>query len=264
MENNKNTITIIICLAVFIILMLIVVFALSWIKCDGLRIFVQTILSTIATVSLANVAWEVIAKKRFADSLLNQVKISQNIAKSGIDSIYIDFHDIDWKHEFANTNSFTAAFVYAYSWRSQNDATIKEFVKKRKHRQKMRIIVPDPEIDEVVSDLDRRFGFETGKTKMNIEDCIKYYCDLSVPVYLFEGTLQASYYLMDKTALMSFFSHTKAKGTVPAIKANLHGNMYEYIKGDVDALVSRSDKVKSITIEINKDGRKVKLEREGK
>ena len=53
--------------------------------------------------------------------LLKQVRISENIAQSGIDSVYVDFRDIDWKKEFENTKSFTAAFVYAYSWRSHNE-----------------------------------------------------------------------------------------------------------------------------------------------
>ena len=97
-----------------------------------------------------------------------------------------------------------------------------------------------------MSDLDRRFNFESGETRKRVEDCIKYYCDLGVSVYVFEGTLQASYYLMDQVGIMSFFTHSKEKGTVPALKANKSGNMYKYIHEDIASLLNRSCKVTKI------------------
>ena len=112
--TNKNVWTILISLALFLGFMAINFFGLNKISNDAIRLFSLTLSSTVATVILANVLWEVIAKENFAKSLLNQVKISENIAKSGIDTVYMDFRDIDWKTEFENTKGFTAAFVYAY------------------------------------------------------------------------------------------------------------------------------------------------------
>ena len=113
-----------------------------------------------------------------------------------------------------------------------------------------------------MSDLDRRFNFETGTTKKRIEDCIKYYYDLGVSVYVFEGTLQSSYYLMDQVGIMSFFTHSKDKGTVPALKANKTGNMYKYINDDVNSLLKRSCRVTSINIEIVDGARTTTIRRE--
>ena len=248
--TNKNIWTILISVVVFLVLMVINFCGLERIQNDALRILLLTISSTVATVVLANVLWEVIAKENFAKSMLDQVKISENIAKSGIDAVYVDFRDIDWKKEFKNTKSFTAAFVYAYSWRSNNDTAIREFASKNSRRKKMRIIVPDPENNSIMSDLDRRFNFECGETRKRVEDCIKYYCDLGITVYVFEGTLQSSYYLMDQVGIMSVFTHSKGKGAVPALKANKTGNMYKYINDDLNALIKRSCRVTGISIEI--------------
>ena len=126
----------------------------------------------------------------------------------------------------------------------------------------MKIIVPDPENRDIMSDLDRRFNFESGETRKRVEDCIKYYCDLGVSVYVFEGTLQASYYLMDQVGIMSFFTHSKEKGTVPALKANKSGNMYKYIHEDIASLLNRSCKVTKISIEIIDGGRKTTIYKE--
>lgn len=258
---NKNVWTILICLAIFVGLMIVNFFGLNKIHDDAIRIFSLTISSTFATVILANVLWEVIAKENFAKTLLKQVKISENIAKSGIDAVYVDFREINWKKEFENTKSFTAAFVYAYSWRSNNDSTIRAFASKGSRRKKMKIIVPDPEIDAIMSDLDRRFNFEKGETRKRVEDCIKYYCDLGVAVYVFEGTLQSSYYLMDQVGVMSFFTHSKEKGTVPALRAVKTGNMYKYIDSDLQAILNRSSRVTSISIDIEDGVRRTTIRR---
>ena len=126
--TNRNIVTNIICVISFLIFMALNFFVISKISNDTVRNFLSILFSTIATVLLANVLWEGIAKENFARSLLKQVRISENIAQSGIDSVYVDFRDIDWKKEFENTKSFTAAFVYAYSWRSHNEKSIKEVV----------------------------------------------------------------------------------------------------------------------------------------
>lgn len=260
--TNRNASTIKKCAILFFGFVVLNFFVIDKINSDTARNFLSILSSTIATVLLANVLWEVIAKENFAKSLLNQVKISENIAQSGIDSVYVDFRDIDWKKEFENTKSFTAAFVYAYSWRSHNENAIKAFFAKKSHKKNTRIIVPDPENEDIMSDLDRRFNFENGETRKRIEDCIKFYCDLGISVYLFEGTLQASYYLMDKAGIMSFFTHSKEKGVVPALKAHKSGNMYKYISQDISSMLSRSCKVKRINIEIIDGVRKVTVWKE--
>ena len=259
--TNKNVWTILISIPLVLVLMAISFFGFSKITNDAIRNFLQILFSTFATVILANVLWEVIAKENFAKSLLEQVKISENIAKSGIDAVYVDFREIDWEKEFENTKSFTAVFVYAYSWRSHNDLIIKAFASKRSRRNRMSIIVPDPEIEELMFDLDRRFNFEKGETRKRVEDCICYFCKLGVNVYVFEGTLQSSYYLMDQVGVMSFFAHSKEKGTVPAIRAVKTGNMYRYIENDIKAIRDRSTRITSISIDNTEGIRKTIIRR---
>ena len=248
--TNRNVLTIIISAIVVLAILTINYYVLNGIQNDAVRILSITFMSTVATVILANVLWEVIARESFSKYLLNQVKISENIAQSGIDTVYVDFKEIDWKTELAKTNSFTAAFIYAYSWRSNNDTSIKTFAKKRSKRRKMRIIVPDPENSNIMTDLDRRFNFENGETRRRIEDCISYYLELGATVYAFDGTMQSTYYLMDDDGIMAFFSHSAEKGSVPAIKASKKGEMYKYIEKDLEAMIQRSIKLEKIDIKI--------------
>lgn len=252
--KDKNIKTIFWCSLAFLALLIINFLFVEKITCDSVRIFFATLVSTVATVLLANVLWELLAKKNFANSLLDLVKISENISKSGIDTVYVDFRDINWNEEFKNTKSFTAAFTYAYSWRNTYQNAIERYAGSSKRRKSMRIVVPDPEDPNCMKELDRRFNSETGATRKKIEDCIKYFKDIGANVYLYKGTLQSSYYMLDKVSIMSFFPHAKEKGSVPAIRASKSGNMYAYISKDLDSLISQSERVQDITINIDADG----------
>lgn len=84
-------------------------FGISRIGNDAIRIFLFSLSSTIATVILASVLWEVIAKENSAKSLHNQVKISENNTKSEIDVngktkytrvLYFTIHICQRKPEF--------------------------------------------------------------------------------------------------------------------------------------------------------------------
>lgn len=260
--SKENQSTLFIGLITFILLMVLNFWIVPLIPISGLKVFLQTLLSTIATVILAGVLWEILAKERFAKSLLNQVGIKENIAQSGIDTVYLDFQKIKWDEEFEDTKSFTAAFVYAYTWRNDNNSVIRSFATENASR--MTIIVPDPKNNENVSDLARRFNYTNKKTKELIEDCIKYFFDLGASVYVFEGTLQSSYYFMDKSAIMSVFPHTIEKGLIsaPAIKTNCNGKMYEFIQDDLHCLKQRSEKVTYINIDITEDKRTVTMRKE--
>ena len=130
----------------------------------------------------------------------------------------------------------------------------------------MRIIVPDPELPDVVDTLDNRFSFKQGETYTRITDCIDYYVNQlgpNIDVYLYKGTLQASYYLFDNHAIMGFESHKEKKAIVPAIKAMKGGDIYSYIQEDIDSLLidNRSQLVESIKNEDTGKNRKVTIGR---
>ena len=110
--TNKNIWTILISLGCFLIIMILNFCAVDKISNDALRIFLLTLLSTIATVILANVLWEVIAKDNFAKSILEQVKISENIAQSGLDFIYLDLEHTNYQLDEAFEKQIMAAKLH--------------------------------------------------------------------------------------------------------------------------------------------------------
>lgn len=258
--KNKNWKVIALCAVLFLVLTLVIFLGVDKIYNDTCRIYLNTLLSTIATVLLANVLWEIIAKESFADSLLKLVSISNNIEASGIETVYINFLDINWEMELRGTKSFWVAVTYATTWRESNRSRLEDFLKKDGNQ--MNVILPDPEIEANMSEYDRRFNFENGKTKKRVEEAIRAFYKLGATVYLYPGTMQASYYKLDRVGIMSFYNHLQEKGSVPAIKAEEHGKFYSFIEKDLNAIHEKSVKVTEVNI-IGDDVRQIVIRREG-
>lgn len=261
MINNRNCKLILKCSICFFASFFLVFFVLNNIPDETWRVFSSTVVTTIGAAALVNVLWELFAKISFTDYLLNLVRISNNISNSGLDTVYINFLDIRWDTELKHTKSFTAVFTYAETWRKTNRASLESFIKNNKTKA-MKIIVPDPEDKEIMDEFDRRFNYEEGETKHRIEDCIDFFYKMEACIFLYHGSIQASYYLLDDIAFMSFFNHSKVQGEVPALKIDIGGNMFNYIQNEIKSILRDSDEVIAFekTLDENRH-RKVFIER---
>ena len=80
------------------------------------------------------------------------------------------------------------------------------------------------------------------------------YSELGAKVYLYNKSLQATYYVMDTVAFMAFFKHSPGKATVPYIRAESNGSFYNYIETEQAAILDASVRV-SVTVDAN--GKKI-------
>ena len=124
--TKGNLITIIISLITAIVSFGCVVYLIPQITNTQMQLFFTTVISTIGAAFLVNFLWEIFAKKRFAESVLEMAKISKNIEQSGVDHIDIDFSSINWQAELTKTHNLTAIFTYAQTWRNSNRVTIQQ------------------------------------------------------------------------------------------------------------------------------------------
>lgn len=119
-----------------------------------------------------------------------------------------------------------------------------------KRKNKFTVIMPDYENEDIMAEFDRRYNYTSGKTRALIEDAIVDYSALGAKVYLFNKSLQATYYVMDNVALMAFFKHSPGKATVPYIRAESTGSFYDYIVSEKTAILDASVSV-SVTTDAN-------------
>ena len=257
--KNRNWKIICLCVFSFLLLFAVVVFGVDKIPHDGVRIFLSTLLSTVATVLLANVLWEFIAKESFASSLMEIVSISKNIADSGVEAVYVDFLEINWKKLLQESKTLCVVVTYATTWRESNRSHLRNFLKEKGN--KLTVILPDPEIQPNLDEYGRRFNLSPMEVKKRIEDSVLEFYQMGAHVYLYPGTMSASYYIFDNVGIMSFYNHQKKKSTVPAIKAERHGKLYSFLDQEIQSLKSQSAKVETVTSGSSDSGRIIKIGR---
>ncbi|MBV1756500.1 MAG: hypothetical protein KMY55_01530 [Dethiosulfatibacter sp.] len=213
--------------------------SMTWSNYNIWKITILSFLATVQSLLIALILWEIIAKKSFAEELLLLSSISSNINKSGIEYVYVNFLEIDWREVLERANELTVVMTYGKTWRDSNRDALEKF-----HNEggRIKIYLPDFHYDEISDELDRRFSYEKGKTKSLIHDTCEAFCDLNADIFYYKGTFQNSYYLVDDISYMSFFNHHKEKKTVPAIKAVKGGTIYSYVSDEIAAISKNSVK----------------------
>lgn len=205
------------------------------------QLFFSTIVATIGAAFLVNFLWELFAKRRFAESIFAVAEISRNIKQSGVDHIDTDFINIDWRTELSRTHSITAIVTYARTWRHANNSALEQFAKSKDN--KFTVILPNCEDENIMAEFDRRYNYNSGETRKAIEEAIKEFSHMGADIYLYKGSLQATYYVMDNVAIMAFFKHSQGRGPVPYIRAESTGKFYDYIEKEKDAILKASTRI---------------------
>ncbi len=225
-------------------LLLIIIFGVGiyftsyeWTQSNNTRIFLLSVFSTVFSLLIVFTLWETIGKRSFAKDMLHLAKISTNINESGIEYVYSDFKKIIWREELKYANTLTIAFSYGETWRNYNLQALEELTR---DKAKITIYFPNYLDPIVVSSLSMRFSYSIEEIVSRIKQSAKVFSQLGASVFLYNGTFQSSYYLIDNIGFMAPFNHKKEKSYVPAIKVARGGSMYEYIRNEIDAIHENS------------------------
>lgn len=201
------------------------------------------VISTCASIFGAGAAWEVVCKKSFAKEILLLNDVSENYIESGIEFIFSNFNDINWKKELQDTKYLKVFMTYGYTWRNRNRELIEKIVKDGE----VTVVLPDFTVKEIYDELDRRFKYgsydENGKNESTseiIKKAAKDFRSMGATVKLYSGTILSSYYAFDSHYIFAPFKHhNEKKGSVPAIKCS-RGTFYEFCKIDMDTILNVS------------------------
>ena len=241
-KKNEKRKTLIICVAVIIGLLCIIIstfISSPWNQYDNYRIMINTVLSTIATVAFASIAWEAWCKYAFSRDIIDMVGISDNLAKSGVFAIENSFYDIAWNELLVGRKSITVVISYSTKWGQSNQELIKEAIKAG---CVLTVALPDTNNSKLIEALSYRFeGVENIKER--IHDAEKYYQSLGAKITYYQKSLQTSFYLIDEIGILVPFNHQAAHGghapSVPAFISHKPGFIYDYVEREVSAIVGR-------------------------
>ena len=210
---------------------------------------VQNVVRDIGSLMLASIAVTLIlelgAKRVFLDELLSRVHLSKEIELAGIIAFNRSFHDnIDWSDLFSTVHELDIFFVHGRTWRNEHG---EQLIAAAKRGIRIRVVLPDPNDDIVLSEIARR----TNHSKQAIQERILLAKDefyhlqtegAKITVWFLPIVPLFSFYRFDHKMILSLYSHRREQKLerihVPAFILENDGSLYKFIQEDFDAMVT--------------------------
>jgi len=199
--------------------------------------------------------WELLVKRSFLDEVLAKVRVAEEIKLAGIVRITDVWHrDIDWELYFSNVKKLDIFFAYAHTWRSNYDKQLKEIAKRKDVR--IRVVLPNPEDEQIVSELARRFNYTPGKVKDLIIEAKEYFIELKrigvsngcqINVWFLPVVPLFAFYRFDRIAVFTLYSHSRERVPIPSFVVEMGGTLYDYIRKEFDAMIRPNGLARLIT-----------------
>ncbi len=189
--------------------------------------------------------WELWAKRAFLDEILAKAQISKELSFAGIVKITDSFHnDIDWKSYFRSVNKLDIFFAYGQTWRNVHRRELQDLASREGAR--IRVVLPDPEDQNTVDDLARRFGYSSERLRSLISEATSDFLSLrptdaaqggSVEIWHLPATPVFSFYRFDGVGILALYNHRKDRAPVPTFVCEMGGTLYDYIRTEFEAMI---------------------------
>ena len=217
---------------------------------------VQNIGALLLVMGAITLLWEFWAKRAFLDEVLAKVQMADEVKQAGFVRVTDSFHrDIDWETLFRSVKKLDIFFAYGYTWRSTHAEELKKVAARKGAR--IRIVLPDPEDTQTVSELARRFNFTPEKIIELIRDAEKDFRNLhicadsgaQIDIWFLPATPQFSFYRFDSLAIFALYSHSRERTPIPTFVVEMGGTLYDYIRKEFDAMIRPDGLARHITDE---------------
>lgn len=241
MNRKINKWVIVVSIGLFIIFSLLTFVCNAYITDTAWKILLNTIFSSLASISGVALLWELIAKKSFSNDLYQMIQISSNLQDSGIENIYF-YRDVDWGNELKKTKSLKIFFAYGSTFRKNHMDELKKI-------DNLVVYLPNLEDEKIVDNLDYRFCYGSYSSKKEesvnkkIFDAICEFKEWGAKVYLHNMIHAHTLYELDKCCIFANYKHSRSRGNVLTLKANKSGAIYKFVNEEFESIQNNSEEV---------------------
>jgi hypothetical protein len=200
---------------------------------SGAAIFISGVLA---------VLWEKAGKRAFADEILAKANMSRDLAEAGIDVITHSFKDdrINWDQLFKNACRLDLFVAYGHSWRNTQSERIDRLLSDA--AATIRVILPDPEDDEVVKNLSGRFEMKPESVKQEIDETRKFFerrvkkAKGKVELYFTRITPVFSFYRFNNKVVFALYNHRRGQQLVPSFICDKEGFLFQFFSAEFEGI----------------------------
>jgi hypothetical protein len=228
-----------------VIIGLVLMFASSPVHAAGYLKFATLLEESGAAVFISGVLaalWELAGKRAFADEILAKANMSRDLADAGIDVVTHSFQDhrISWEQLFKNACRLDIFIAYGHTWRNTQLERIDKLLSN--NDAKLRVILPDPEDDEVVKTLSVRFEMEPNEVKTAIADAKEFFehrkkrSKGTVEIYFTRVLPMFSFYRFNNKVVFALYNHRLGRLPVPSFVCDEEGFLFQYFTDEFEGI----------------------------
>lgn len=187
--------------------------------------------------------WDLLGKRALLDEVLAKAQLSRDIDEAGVSRITDTFQSakLDWPSYFRAANNLDIFVSYARSWRNTYLEELRRVARKKNTR--IRVVLPDPEDEQTVLELSRRFDYTPEHLVNLIEEAKEDFDRLRSPsggkveVWFLPVAQTFSFYIFDQIAMIALYTHRRERLPVPTLVCDKGGWLHEYVRKEFDAMV---------------------------
>jgi hypothetical protein len=226
-----------------------------WKNYEVWQTVVQNVGSLLLVTVVITILWELWGKRAFLDEVLAKAQVSKEIAFAGITKITDSFHhDIDWRSYFRTVNKLDIFFAYARTWRNTYTQELQEVASREDAR--IRVVLPDPENEQTVIELARRFNYTPEELRTLIREAETQFRSLRssigakgahIDIWFLPAAPLFTFYRFDRIAILALYSHCRERVPVPTFVCEMGGTLYDYIRKEFEAMIRQGGLARLIT-----------------
>jgi hypothetical protein len=196
--------------------------------------------------------WDLVGKRAFTDEILAKANMSRDLADAGIEVFTGNFRDhrIPWPEMFKGANRLDLFVSYASTWRNNHISDIQRLLSRKDGR--IRVILSDPNNEDLLAVLAKRFGREQDYLKKQIEESIKFWQERNndieepkngkgkVEIYLTDVAPFFTFYVFNTKAVAAFYNHRQGIKPVPAFVCDEDGYMFRYLADEFEGILGNA------------------------
>lgn len=226
-----------------------------WESREVWQIVIQNVGSLMLVAVAITLLWELRLKRAFLDEVLAKAQVSKEVTFAGIVKITDSFHhDIDWKSYFQTVNKLDIFFAYGQTWRKIHREELREVANREGAR--IRVVLPDPEDEQTVSELARRFECNNEELKKLIQEAKEDFLSLQsekvgkgaqINIWFLPAAPHFTFYRFDRIGIIALYTHRRKQPPVPTFVVEKGGTLYDYIRKEFNAMIEQGGLAKCVT-----------------
>lgn len=216
-----------------------------WKERGAAQALVSQLGALLVTVVALSLLWEFVGKRSFADEVLDKAGLGSDVKAAGLVRITDSYlKEVEWDSLFERTRKLDIVVAYGRTWRQTHWGHLQRIASDPRNR--VRILLPDPEDVQSISVLADRFNRTTEVLKADIEEAATEFKSLARPggadltVYFRKGDQVFSCYRLDDSAVLTLYSHSRTRTAVPTVVCEFGGSLFSFIRSEIDAMIDNS------------------------